>query len=372
MEGLWRRGDRGSVVADLRATLTRLGYTLSATTDPELFDDELDHAVRSFQQSRGLRVDGNVGPQTYRALDEARWQLGDRTLGIEARLMRGDDVAALQSRLLTMGFDIGRLDGIFGPRTENGVREFQKSVGIPVDGVAGPDTFAALNRLARTVSGGAAHVLREHHALHSRGSSLVGRVIVIDPGHGGDDHGISAHDLQESEVNFDIARRLEGRLAALGVTVFLTRGKDQNPDDGERAEFANQTGADLMIALHVDGLANPEAQGVSTYFYGHDAHGFDSPTGERLAELLLKEICARTAMRDCRTHPKTWELLRRTKMPAIRIDTGYLTNAHDAAILANQDFRDHIAEAIAIAIQRLYLPVDSDALTGALRLNDLR
>lgn len=372
MEGFWRQGDRGSVVVDIRATLTRLGLLTSGSAASDLFDEEVDHAVRSFQQARGLRVDGVVGTQTYRALDEARWQLGDRTLQIEARLMRGDDVAALQSRLITMGFDIGRLDGIFGPRTEGGVREFQRSVGLSADGVAGPETFAALTRLARTITGGAAHVLREHHALHSRGSSVVGRVVVIDPGHGGSDNGMIGHDLQEAEIVFDIARRLEGRLAAVGVTVFLTRGKDQSPDDGERAEFANTTGADLMISLHVDALGNSEAQGVSTYFYGHDAHGFDSPTGERLAELLLKEICARTAMRDCRTHPKTWELLRRTRMPAIRVDMGYITNSHDAAILANPDFRDHIAEAIAIAIQRLYLPADNDALTGAMALRDLR
>lgn len=372
MEGLWRKGDRGSVVVDIRATLSRLGLLHANATASDLFDDEVDHAVRSFQQARGLRVDGVVGSQTYRALDEARWQLGDRTLRIEARVMRGDDVAALQSRLITMGFDIGRLDGFFGPRTEAGVREFQRSVGLTPDGVVGPETCAALTRLARTITGGAAHVLREHHALHSRGSSLVGRVVVLDPGHGGQDHGMTGNELQESEIVFDIARRLEGRLVALGVTVFLTRGKDQNPDDGDRAEFANQTGADLMISLHVDALANPQAHGVSTYFYGHDAHGFDSPTGQNLAELILREICARTAMRDCHTHPKTWELLRRTRMPAIRIDMGYITNAHDAAILANPDFRDHIAEAIAVAIQRLYLPADNDALTGALALRDLR
>lgn len=373
MEELWRRGDRGSVVADIRATLTRLGLIdESKGEDLDLFDDGIDRAVRAFQQARGLRVDGQVGPQTYRALDEARWRLGDRTLSMQPRLMRGDDVAALQSRLITMGFDIGRLDGIFGPRTEGGVREFQRSVGVNADGVAGPATFAALVRLARTITGGTAQNLREHHALYSRGSSLAGRVVVLDPGHGAANKGVTSKGITESEVVFDIARRVEGRLVALGVTVFLTRGKDQDPDDVQRSDFANQTGADVTISLHCDALDNAEANGVSAYFYGHDAHGFDSPTGTRLADLLLREICARTAMRDCRSHPKTWELLRRTKMPTVRLDLGYLTNAHDAAILVNPDFRDHIAESIAVAIQRLYLPLENDAMTGVLRLQDLR
>lgn len=364
MDRLWHKGDSGPVVTEVRSTLARLG--LIEPSESDLFDQDVDLAIRAFQQQRGLKVDGMVGGQTYRALDEARWQLGDRTLRVATpRLIRGDDVAALQSRLLTMGFDIGRVDGIFGPRTERAVREFQIAVGVFPDGVSGPETFAALARLSRTITGGAAQALRESHTLRSQGTALTGRVIVLDPGHGASELGEVGNGAHESELVFDLARRLEGRLAALGVTVFLTRNTERNPTEGERAEFANEAGADLMISLHMDVYPNQSASGIATYYYGHDAHGFTSPVGARFAELMQHELCARTAMTDCHTHAKTWELLRRTRMPAIRIDLGYISNADDAHQMSQAPFRDAAAEAMAIAIQRLYLPDDAAPRSGS-------
>jgi N-acetylmuramoyl-L-alanine amidase len=93
--------------------------------------------------------------------------------------------------------------------------------------------------------------------------------------------------------------------------------------------------------------------------------------GERFAELVLREIVARTDLLNCGSHGKTWDLLRRTKMPAVRLDLGYLTNAKDAARLSDASFRDVVAEAILVAVQRLYLPPDDDAPTGALRIDGL-
>ena len=87
---------------------------------------------------------------------------------------------------------------------------------------------------------------------------------------------------------------------------------------------------------------------------------------------MQREICARTDLVDLRTHAKNWDLLRRTRMPAVRIEVGYLTNAGDAARLADPAFRDVLAEAVVAAVQRLYLPPDQDAQTGFLRIPALR
>jgi N-acetylmuramoyl-L-alanine amidase len=81
---------------------------------------------------------------------------------------------------------------------------------------------------------------------------------------------------------------------------------------------------------------------------------------------------ARTALGDLRSHAKTWDMLRRTRMPAVRIDAGYLTNPHDAALLADPAFRDVFAEAVVVAVQRVYLDPEQDAKTGVLRLSELR
>jgi N-acetylmuramoyl-L-alanine amidase len=371
-ERLYRHGDSGPAVAEIRSKLTVLGLLADdplAGSFTASFDDPTDRAVRAFQQERGIPVDGIVGPTTYHALDEARWRLGDRILFyVPARLMAGDDVAALQQRLLDMGFDCGRVDGLFGVETEQSLREFQRNVGVVADGTCGPATFKALNRLTRTVVGGAPHAMRESEAILRAGPTLSGKLVIVDPGHDGDDG--------HADLMYDLASRVEGRLTATGSSAFLTRGPDradgQVPSEADRAGFANAAGADLLISLHVESHPNPAASGASTYFYGNDRYGHHSAMGLQFASLVQREICARTDLVDCRSHPMNWDLLRRTRMPAVRIETGYITNAGDAARLADPAFRDVLAEAIVVAVQRLYLPPDQDAETGILRIPALR
>jgi N-acetylmuramoyl-L-alanine amidase len=322
--------------------------------------DLSESEIRSFQQARGLSVTGLVDEVTARALEEAQWKLGDRSLNLqEPPLMHGDDVAALQSRLTEMGFDCGRVDGIYGPRTELAVKDFQKSVGATVDGKCGPATIIALIRLTKIVSGGAPSVLRESANQKNRGPALANKTIVLNPD-GAD------------PLVYDVAVRTEGRLLALGASVFLTRGEKNNPSESERIAFSNNSNADLMISLHEDSYKNENAHGAATYFYGSEAHGVHSIVGERFASLVQREICARTDFANCRTHAMTWDLLRLTKAPAVRIDLGYKTNPGDIGRMSRPDFRDVIAEALVIAIQRLYLAAEDDAKTGTLRISDLR
>ena len=369
----FRRGDAGDAVREIRDRLTRLEFLRAGPDDAtgsdavavtaETFDADLDAAVRHFQQAQGLTVDGVVGPQTYRRLDEARWRLGDRVLSyVVNNPIRGDDVAALQQRLSELGFDPGYVDGIYAQSTENAVRAFQRNSGLPVDGTCGPATLQAFGRLGRPIVGGARVAMREHEAIRRSGPTLTGKVVVVDPGHGGGDPGASAHDLHEADLVADLAARVEGRLAARGATAFLTRGRGEEPgavlDDEARAAFANEADADLVISLHVDQNRSAAACGVATYYYGGDRQGAHSAIGERLAALLQHEIVARTDLADCQSHAKTWELLRATRMPAVRVELGYLSNPGDAARLADPAFRDTIAEAIVAAITDLYLPED--------------
>jgi len=319
--------------------------------------------IRSFQQERGLHVTGELNDATARAIEEARWKLGDRSLYLQpSPMMRGDDVAALQSRLTEMGFHCGRVDGIFGEMTESAVKDFQKSVGVKVDGRCGPATIIALLRLTKIVSGGAPSALRESALQKNRGPALANKVIVLDPG---------SADFEKDFV-YDVAQRIEGRLLALGASVFLTRGASNNPSDAERISFTNKNNADLLISLHSEKHSNPEAHGVATFFYGNDQHGIHSIVGERFASLVQREICARTDLLNCRSHAKTWDSLRLTKAPAVRVDLGYVSNVGDAERLSRPEFRDTVAESFIIAIQRLYLATEDDAKTGTLRISDLR
>ena len=86
---------------------------------------------------------------------------------------------------------------------------------------------------------------------------------------------------------------------------------------------------------------------------------------------MQREVVARTDLLDCRVHGKTWEILRLTRMPAVRIELGHLNSARDAARLADPAFIEAVAEALLVSVQRLYLPADLDPPTGVLRLADI-
>src|SRR5256714_13730578 len=188
----YRSGDRRAAVTEIVAKLGVLGL-LATPAGTDVFDGPCDRAVREFQQARGLTVDGVVGRETYVALDEARWRLGDRVLSYTvSRPFVGDDVVELQQRLLEMGFDCNRVDGIFGASTEAALREFQRNVGVPPDGTCGPQTLKMLDGLVPRAVGGRPDELRESEQLRRAGPALAGKVVVIDPGHGGDDPGMEA------------------------------------------------------------------------------------------------------------------------------------------------------------------------------------
>lgn len=162
-----RCGDRSAAVAEIRAALAALGMLDNPDEDLstgrhialELFDPELDHAVRAFQQHRGLLVDGIVGEATYRALREASYRLGARTLYHQfGAPLYGDDVATLQARLQDLGFYTGLVDGYFGLQTHNALMSYQREYGMSADGICGPETLRSLYFLSSRVS--VAHRMR--------------------------------------------------------------------------------------------------------------------------------------------------------------------------------------------------------------------
>jgi N-acetylmuramoyl-L-alanine amidase len=272
-------------------------------------------------------------------------------------------VISLQERVHELGYDAGPVDGIFGSETETGLRAFQHDYGLTADGTCGPATLRALRQLGRKVTGGRPQLLRQSASLVASGPHLIGRRIVVDPGHGGEETGFTAGETTEADLVFDLASRIEGRLAATGATVYLTRGRDQNPSPAERTAFANDARADLFISLHVDAHTSEHARGVASYYYGTGS-GASSTVGEQFANLARREVVARTGLLDLGSHAKTWDLLRMTRMPAVRLDAGYLSHPVDRLVLLDARVRSAVASAILAAVQRLYLPAEADPPTG--------
>ncbi|MGV9859997.1 N-acetylmuramoyl-L-alanine amidase [Gordonia sp. NPDC003425] len=384
----FRHGDRGSAVAEIRSILSGQGlmvanrgrHAVTSSADAEqpasvadaVFDDDTDHAVRAFQQQRGLIVDGVVGPATYRALREASYQLGARVLLYRLSApMVGDDVSALQGRLQNLGYYTGLVDGVFAEGTHNAVCLYQSEYGLSADGICGPSTLRSLDRLGTRVTGGSPYAIRQEEHVRRSGPRLSGKRIVIDPGTGGG-HEYSTGELAEieSRVLWDLAARLEGRMAAAGMETFLSHDGRGEPTDDERARVANMVDADMMISLRCGHHPTSAANGVASFYFGN-ARGSYSTIGRTLTDFIQREIAARTPLVDCRTHERTWEILRLTRMPVALIDVGYITNPHDVEVLEDPNYRNVIAEAILVAVKRLYLLGEDDRPTGTYTFADL-
>jgi len=378
-----RRGDRGRAVVEIRAALSALGllgdadegFTTGKQVALDAFDDELDHAVRAFQQRRGLIVDGVVGGATYRALKEASYRLGARTLAHQfGAPMYGDDVVTLQARLQDLGFYTALVDGYFGLQTHNALMSYQREYGLAPDGICGPETLRSLYFLGSRVTGGSLHAIREEEHVRLSGPRLSGKRIIIDPGRGGSDHGQIVigpqGPISEADILWDLASRLEGRMTAIGMETFLSRPVSHSPADAERAATANTVGADLMISLRFERQPTPSGNGVASFYFG-SPHGSVSTIGRNLADFIQREVVARTGLQDCRTHGRTWDLLRLTRMPTVQVDVGYITSPRDQARLVTRECRDAIAEGILAAVKRLYLLGKNDRPTGTFTFAEL-
>ena len=177
-------------------------------------------------------------------------------------------------------------------------------------------------------------------------------------------------ELTEEEILWDIATRLEGRMVATGIETIISRPRQTNSTDSERADIANAFGADLVISLRCDWYHNERAEGCASFYFG-SPRGHSSITGELLSGYIQREIVARTPLQNCRNHARTWDVLRLTSMPTVEIVVGYLSNPHDTAVLVDPNYRDVITEAMLIAVKRLYLADNDDQPTGTFTFSEL-
>lgn len=346
-----RSSDRGDAVRDLQSRLQRAGSD-GLVVDGHFGPATLE-AVRAFQRARGLGADGIVGRETWRALTEAGFHLGDRLLWQASAAMRGDDVRELQHRLNRLGFDADQEDGIFGPLARAAVEEFQRNVGLAVDGLAGPATIAALRRLHRGhQSGGVGVRARQREALRQlTGRGVVGARVLLDPTRGGDDQGRDGPGgAHEADLTWEIVRRLEGRLGARGASVALTRGPRNGPPASDRARTANELDVDLVLSVGVNAHHSPAASGSASYYFGSPS--FTSEPGLLLAQRVRDALADDGWLPDCGVHPMTWPLLRETRMPTVVVEPGFLTSPRDAAALMDPARLDRLAGALAGAVVR--------------------
>ena len=386
MFGPYRVGDSSARVAEVRSTLARLGLVDDFEGDvgewnrrrfsqsQMYFDEELCTTLKAFQQSRGILPSGEIDELTLRELRHASYTLGARALSYQPnQVLVGDDVGQLQKQLQELGFYSGRIDGHFGPDTHAALSNYQLNYGIQDDGVCGPETLHALSLLGRRITGGSTQAIREREVVRRAGPRLTGKRVVIDPSIDVENMARIKGpygEITEEEILWDLASRVEARMIAAGMETIMSHPRGDNPSAKSRADLANSFEADLMISLQLDRYQNEKANGVATFYFGSEL-GASSMTGEVLSGFIQREIVARTQLGNCYNHGRTWELLRMTQMPSVEVVLGYVTNPHDMSIITDPTQRDAIAEAIVVAVKRLYLLEQDNQPTGTFSFTEL-
>lgn len=354
-----RRGNEGEAVRDVQHRLVELGLRVDGSELHGVFGSSTEDAVREFQRSRQLPVDGLVGPDTWGELVEAGYRLGDRTLYLRSPAFRGDDVRTLQRMLNALGFDAGKEDGIFGHATARAVTEYQRNVADETDGIVGLDTVRSLTRMRPSLDGPSRAIVREAEVMRSMDFSLVGTAVAVDAAHTprNADPG-NLDQRNEAELTLALASEIALALEHRGAVVQMLRPPGEDPTPGDRAHEANESGAVVCVSVDLS-AGDPPEKGASCAYWGTATS--HSPAGRRLAELIHDEL-VHSGLPGAGIRPLAITLLRETRMPAVQVEPGRLSDPYDAERLADADARKQIAEAVAAGLERfLRAPTDEMA-----------
>jgi len=184
-----------------------------------------------------------------------------------------------------------------------------------------------------------------------------GKVIVIDPGHGGSDSGARGHyGVLEKDVTLYVGLRVEELLKQSGANVIMTRRTDvdvaspqaSNPQELQARVNKCPPNTDIFISIHCNAFSNPKSQGMETYYYK------GSPQSRRLATLLNEELDKAGGRVNRGVRTANFYVLHHNPYPASLIELAFITNYEEENLLASDDYQDALAHAIVKAIGRYF------------------
>lgn len=177
-------------------------------------------------------------------------------------------------------------------------------------------------------------------------------LVIIDPGHGGEDEGCSRGEIQEKDINLQLALALGEALEEMGYEVLMTRKEDIRLTLKERVEIVNASNADIFISIHQNSYEKETAEGVETW-YG-TAAGKESA---RLACLLQKYVLKETAAVDRGVKTTdSLKLLYEAQIPGCLVETGFLTGGEEGGLLTDAQYQAKIVEGIAAGVELYFHP----------------
>jgi N-acetylmuramoyl-L-alanine amidase len=182
-------------------------------------------------------------------------------------------------------------------------------------------------------------------AKRSSGGDSSPITVVIDAGHGGFDRGgIPGQRVSEKDMTLDVARRLKSVLEASGYRVVMTRDSDVFVPLGTRTAIANSNRNAIFVSVHFNSATRSGASGIETYFYSRDSLSLAS---------AIHHYVAGGAPSDNRgVRRRGYFVLRRTNMPSVLVECGFLTNPSEGRLAQTDNYRQRLAEQIARGIRR--------------------
>lgn len=248
----------------------------------------------AFQDAYGLRTTGECDDHTWSALIEASWSLGERLLFLRSPNLRGDDVAELQTLLNRLGFDCGRVDGIFGPLAVRAISDFQTNIGVDATGICTPELVQHIKRMSsQTGAGPGVAAVREAVELETHIGTDGVRVVI-------------GHFPGATSLAHAIARRVRDA-HPLTTTV--------DSDASTQAMTANRFLADVYV-----GCEDSQSSGCTIYFY--EVPTFTSVGGRNLAHRIARSISARVPELSVHVQGARHPVLRETRMHAVLCSLG--------------------------------------------------
>ncbi len=346
-------GDRGKEVLDVQSRMCGLGYNVGTDGVDGFFGPDTQAAVLAFQQANGLLADGIVADNTWQELVEAGYGTGERLLYLKIPSFRGADVLILQRSLNRLGFNAGPEDGIFGYVTERAVLDFQKNAGLVVDGMVDESVLKSMARVTKDAGPHADDAkIPDRNGGSAAGRSLANIAIVIDPGHGGDDPGVSGDGpVPEKELNLQVSIMLGRALEQEGSRIYFTRESDTDVDLYDRPALANAWGGDLFISIHHNSCSSPAAQGSAAYFFCRQ--GYFSESGKLLAWHILNSLSRELGLPALPPIGRNFAVLRETEMTAVLVEPLFLSSGRDID-LSDGRLADREAQAILAGLKRYF------------------
>ncbi len=180
-------------------------------------------------------------------------------------------------------------------------------------------------------------------------------LVVIDAGHGGKDPGAKAVDgTYEKNYNIDVARRLDRKLKEIGFNTIMTREEDLYTTLQERADAANWNYADFFVSIHFNAYMN-KAKGIETLYYPNTPTEAYSINNKDIASIFQEEIlkALKRPSRGVIPRPDLF-VLNKTKMPAMLMELGFLTNKEELSFIKKESYREDAANALATSLLRYY------------------